>query len=183
MATNVRCAALHQPATHQQIVDHYIRCKRPDLLSELQWFKEQPTFSGAVEEAVRARSKLGQRLSHQRRLLTTVIPASIPVVLGSLPKLQQAKNFDEVFSLLSLVLQKVYGAGDLYIYDTALRIGAPMDLLPEQVYLQAGAAAGASKLLGRRVPRLLPLSKFPATFQRLQAYELENLLCCYRSYF
>jgi hypothetical protein len=45
-----------------------------------------------------------------------------------------------------LELVDVPGIGELYVYDTALRIGAKLGVFPEKVYLHAGARIGVRNL-------------------------------------
>ncbi len=83
------------------------------------------------------------------------------------------------------------GLGDLWAYDTTLRIGACIGantglatMSPTDVYLQSGARRGAIELQGKWVlgqRRIAPLDEFRQDFWGLKPYEFENFLCIYRS--
>jgi hypothetical protein len=61
-------------------------------------------------------------------------------------KRAETKTFDDFFTLLEQLLAPIKGLGELYVYDTALRIGAKIGLLPRRVYLHAGTRVGARHL-------------------------------------
>jgi len=81
------------------------------------------------------------------------------------------------------VLGKAAGLGDLFICDTALRVGAKIGLLPEQVFLHAGTRAGAAALGLSTKPRFLYVSDMPAELQVLAPHEIEDVLCIYAARF
>ena len=167
-------------ANNQELVQHYIRYRRPILESELREFSEKDTFFAALEIAVHARNAKGKRFDHQRRLKRHVIPRVWEISRYREPQLQECKTFQELFSQVEFIMKKVPNAGDLYKYDTALRIGAKLGLAPEAVYLQTGALKGARRLLPGTKCRTLPKDAFPKEFQPLSCSEIENFLCSYK---
>ncbi|MBI4192845.1 MAG: hypothetical protein HY525_20220 [Betaproteobacteria bacterium] len=79
-------------------------------------------------------------------------------------------------------MRSVRGIGELYVYDTALRLGAHLRLLPRQVYLHAGTRRGARALgLDHRAKSLAP-TKLPAALRCLRPYEMEDVLCIYEDW-
>jgi hypothetical protein len=79
-------------------------------------------------------------------------------------------------------VRSVHGIGELYVYDTALRLGAHLRLLPGEVYLHAGMRRGARALgLDHRVRSLAP-TKLPTPLRRLRPYEMEDVLCIYEDW-
>jgi hypothetical protein len=175
---------LTKPATHQQVVDHYIRYQQPDFIAELDWFRSQPTLVKAIREAALARDSRGKRLSHQRRLLRPVTPAAWRKLRLRQRQLESCKNFSQLYRVVERALSSIYGAGPLYSYDTALRLGAFLDISPCKVFLQSGSLQGAMKpsVGGGRRSRTMALNRFPSAFQVLEPCEMENLLCVYRDY-
>ena len=167
-------------ASNQELVQHYIRYRRPILEIELKEFSRQDTFYAALEIAVHARNAKGKRFDHQRRLKRHVIPKVWEISRYREPQLQECKTFQELFGQIESMMNNVPNAGDLYKYDTALRIGAYLDLAPEKVYLQTGALEGARRLLPGTKSRTLPKDAFPKEFQQLSCAEIENLLCAYK---
>jgi hypothetical protein len=75
------------------------------------------------------------------------------------------------------------GLGELYFYDTALRIGAKLGVLPQAVYLHAGTRAGATTLGLIVDGSVLLKSELPELPQKLQPHEVEDVLCIYKKYF
>lgn len=174
------CSTLPPHPTHAQIVAHYIATQRPGLHAELGHFVRPQPFSGLVRLAASATDARGKRLSHQYRLPRTTIPAAQPRLFAALADLRGSRTFGDLIGHVQSALRGLRGAGTLYVYDTALRIGYARGVLPAHVYLHAGARAGARRLLAGRLPRFVPLTAFPPAFHKLAPHEMENLLCRYR---
>jgi hypothetical protein len=77
-------------------------------------------------------------------------------------------------------LKPVDGIGELYIYDTALRIGAKLNLLPSRIYLHAGARVGARALGFAGRLKYIELRDLPKEFQKLEPHEIEDVLCIFK---
>ena len=122
-----------------------------------------------------------KRHGHQRRIRRTAIHKALKMLKSKVGELKKCKSFAQIFDCVSGNCSDIEGLGPLYIYDTALRIGAFSNKLPERVHLQAGA------LVGARVLRLdvknppLPVGDFPKPMQRLAPHEIEDFLCIYKN--
>jgi predicted kinase len=71
--------------------------------------------------------------------------------------------------------------GELYVYDTALRIGAKLNLFPARVYLHAGTRQGARALGLDARADALDMADLPREFHVLKPYEVEDVLCIFKS--
>lgn len=182
MSSCSHCPPLAKPASHRQILAHYIKHRCPQLDAELAWFAQPQSIGAAISRAAAAKGEDGKRLSHQCRLLKTVIPTASAKLRRAVKTFQRARTFDELFNMIQVVIGHIPGVGPLYVYDTALRLGAFLGLQPAEVYLHAGARDGAKRLLGNFAVSMVPLTQFPAVFHVLSPYEMENLLCCYRGH-
>jgi hypothetical protein len=80
-----------------------------------------------------------------------------------------------------LELGTLSGIGELYVYDTAFRLGAYLALLPVDVYLHTGTRAGARALKLNVDRKFIPIDEFPTALRHLQAHEIEDFLCIYKS--
>lgn len=173
------CSLLPRPITHAQIVADYVCHHRPLLQADLNWFAQPGTFTATIRRAALACIR-GKLHPHQHRLPKSTIPAAANALVAVAHRLRGARNFSALFSVVEQTLHPIYGAGPLYAYDTALRIGARRGLLPQVVYLHAGAKAGSIQLHIITNTRHVPLTAFSAVFNtQLRAYEMENLLCVY----
>jgi hypothetical protein len=77
-------------------------------------------------------------------------------------------------------LNGVRGLGELYYYDTALRIGASLRLMPRRVYLHRGTRDGAHALgLACKADSLDPRD-LPKALAVLEPREIEDFLCIYK---
>jgi hypothetical protein len=128
------------------IVRAYIGRIRPRAQAELDWFAHQPSLDSAIEKAALAVNSRGKRYSHQRRLKKTALKEALRNLLDKSGALKLARDFDELFNLIGAAVKPIPGIGELYVYDTALRIGAKLKLFPIKVYLHAGTRVGARAL-------------------------------------
>ncbi|MET3116360.1 hypothetical protein AAKU64_000566 [Undibacterium sp. GrIS 1.8] len=172
---------LKMPATHAEIVSHYIKHRRPDFACELRYFAEPIKFSEALLRAINAEHE-GTRFSHQCRLGKNVIPDTRSSLISKQAQLKKVTSFAELYEVINSSMENISGAGSLYAYDTALRLGTFMKLPPEQVFLQAGTLEGAKKLLPSIRARSVDLLLFPRVFHCLAPAEMEHLLCSYRDH-
>ena len=83
---------------------------------------------------------------------------------------------------LNNAVRSVRGIGELYVYDTALRIGAHLRLLPRQVYLHTGTRVGARALGLDDRTTSVSLSHLPVGLRPLQPHEVEDVLCIYNDW-
>jgi hypothetical protein len=162
------------------IVNEYVRNNRCRPNRELEWFRRQPTLRSAIRFAGLAVNSEGKRFMHQRRLSKASLQAASNSLRRNESKIKRCKDFDELQTLLCRLLRRTRGIGELYIYDTAFRVGAKLGFLPKKVYLHAGTRLGASALAyDGRLP-WIDVSRLPRELRRLKAYEIEDLLCIYK---
>ncbi len=166
-----------------EAVINYIKNRRGKAERELRWFAIQRTLVEAVSVAALARSPFGKRLSHQRRIPQSVLEQSRRRLLDCLPDIEQCPSFESLHELLSQQIRSIPGIGELVVYDTALRIGAKLELEPKVVFLHAGTRVGA-KRLGIDVHRkYVDVRELPKPLRRLSAREIEDVLCIYKDWF
>lgn len=116
--------------------------------------------------------------------------------------IRAAKNFEQLVGVVAAVSFRVKGLGQLWAYDTALRIawyltkkakkeGRRVNLLPGRwVYVHQGAEAGRKRL--NPIPpkhehgmglSYVKIGDFPAELRRLSAWDIENYLCLFKRHF
>ncbi|MCX5747976.1 MAG: hypothetical protein NT062_36405 [Proteobacteria bacterium] len=167
------------------VVRHYKQTFRPRAAAELASFEAEETLEAAVGRAALAQEPDGTRYGHQRRRTAEELRRGTKKLLSCLPKLAAASNFGQLFEAVDAAVGHLDGLGDLYVYDTALRIGAQKKVFPARVYLHAGTRAGAIALLGKDAKDLKVIFKFelPKELHELEAHEIEDVLCIYKRYF
>jgi hypothetical protein len=167
------------------IIRRYKARHYPNHEAEMSWFRNQPTLHDAIFVAASAQDDRGKRYDHQRRLRRSALNASTSALL----RVEQAigkyrgRTFDELFALVEKTLGNILGAGELYLYDTALRIGSWLNLEPEKVYLHRGTRVGAMKLGVSGKRRFVEKSELPEPLRCLGAGEIEDILCIYADNF
>jgi len=172
----------------EAIVNDYIRNHRHNhppsgLYDRLNYFRAQPSLESAVIKAARAEGPRG-KLPHQKRIPNRALDKSAETLK---PKIEDIKKNGADFLALHRFIRETIGSiqdiGDLTVYDTALHIGAKLDLLPQQVFLHADAREGARALGTGHGRESIEMSELPRQFQQLAPYEAEDCLCIYRRAF
>jgi hypothetical protein len=158
----------------------YIRKIRPRAQAEIDWFAHQPSLDAAIEKAALAVNSRGKRYSHQRRLTREALKEALGNLLEKADAMEQARDFDALFGLVGAAVKPIHGLGELYVYDTSLRIGAKLNMFPTRVYLHAGTRLGASALGLDGSAATLKLSDLPSEFRTLEPHEVEDVLCIYK---
>lgn len=148
--------------------------------AELDWYGSQPSLREAVERAALATDERGKRFAHQRRLSKATLKEARRLLLANLWLLEASATFNDLFEHVRGLVSPIRGIGELYVYDTSLRIGARLHLMPKSIYLHAGTRVGARALgfSGRELR--LPVSRMPPEFQGLAPREIEDVLCIFK---
>ncbi len=163
------------------LVEDYIARYRDGHNAGLAFYRSQPSLAVAVEKAALAIRADGKRQSHQRRLSVAVLRSVSDRLIANLRPLAAAGDFERVLQIVDESAKSGFGA--LAIYDTALRVGSHLRLMPDRVYLHAGVKVGAKALgLDGRGGELVR-QQLPPELDRLELHEVEDFLCIYKSEF
>jgi hypothetical protein len=165
------------------IVDDYIRRFRPSANAELEWFRGQATLEAALDTAAKAIDDDGKRYSHQCRITSEAIVRAGRLMAANVERIRAASNFGVLLRRINEILGNAAGLGELYIYDTALRLGAKLGFLPQQVFLHAGTRVGAAALGLDTSQRFLFVRDMPEELRVLAPHEIEDVLCIYAEAF
>lgn len=165
------------------LVRSYRIHNRPDSERELAFFREMPSIDLAVQHAALAIDERNKRYSHQRRISQAPLKLARQILSQTLRRIESCASFHELHGLLEEVLGEVRGLGELYIYDTALRLGAFRCLAPEFVYLHRGTRTGAKALGLNTGNGYLKVSEVPSPLRTLAPHEIEDFLCIYKRHF
>ncbi|WP_434139574.1 hypothetical protein [Photobacterium leiognathi] len=125
---------------------------------------------------------------NQRGILVSTLKEMESKVIKRIDSIVNATSFDELIEIIQS--EKVRGFGELSIYDTAVRIGSFLNLIPDKVYLHAGAREGLLKLEekelvpeGSSSEKYILVDDLPEPLKKLHPVEVENLLCSYKKEF
>lgn len=160
------------------IVRAYIARCRSHSDEELGSFSVEPTVASAIERAGRAETSEGKRYHHQRRLPKALLRFSAKQLMRA--HLERAKSFDDLHRRVDLTVGSLHGIGELTVYDSALRIGAKLGLLPRRVYLHRGTRVGARALGLDWRARTLEVGDLPRVLRALRPHEIEDCLCIFK---
>lgn len=141
-------------------------------------------LAGAITDAVGSKENDGTtHKPHQRRLHKCVYKKASDALLGCWPTIESSANFDNLHYIVESEFKRIRGAGPLFAYDVAYRIGlwlahrAPerYQWLPDKIYLHAGTAQGA-KLFGVK-GKIAVMQDFPECLRGGECDVLESFLC------
>jgi hypothetical protein len=164
----------------EAIVRAYSRKIRPKAQAEIDWFARQPSLDAAIEKAALALNSRGKRYSHQRRLTKAALKEAFHTLSDESNAIKQARDFDELFRIIRAAVKPIPGIGELYVYDTAFRIGAKLNLFPKKVYLHAGTRRGVRALGLDHSADTIKVSALPKELRTLEPHELEDILCIFK---
>lgn len=175
------CGPIRQIVTDlDAIVRHYIRNFRPKSEGELRHFRNQPNLSESIRRAALAKDPDEKRFKHQRRIPAKTLQVWAEVLHKKASQIQQCETFDHLFEMAENESRKLWGIGELCVYDTALRIGTYLGLEPNEVFLHAGTRDAARALGLDGVRRAVPLVDLPNALRQLKPREIEDCLCIYK---
>ncbi|MCL4549834.1 MAG: hypothetical protein M1495_14840 [Bacteroidetes bacterium] len=125
----------------------------------------------------------GKRFAHQRRLKKQALINSRDILFQNITKLKKVNDFHSLFEIVTDLLLPIKGVGELYYYDTTLKLGSYLRLFPEYIYLHSGTRTGAQKMNLPFKKKYLLKHEIPMELQKLLPYEVEDFLCIYKDSF
>jgi hypothetical protein len=159
------------------IIAHYLANYSDNADRELRFYRRQGTLNNALEHAALTRLPSGKRAHHQRRLSAATLNAAWKALQQC--DFNGCTTFHDLFCLIDETVRQIDGIGELYVYDTALRIGSYLRLSPDRVYLHAGVRVGA-RALGFTGRDYIRCSDLPIEFSILKPNQIEDCLCIYK---
>ena len=134
----------------------------------------------AIEVAGMSQMPDGKKWPHQARIPNQVLKESTRRLRSA--GISGAASFEQLHDLITASAGSVNGIGELYCYDTALRIGAFLGFESETVFLHRGTRAGATALGFDTRLKVIQIEELPAELQTLAAYQLEDVLCIFKDW-
>ena len=174
-ASNGRCQKREAGSDRSHLYTHHqtARAGRARLVRASTLSRTGKRNSGARGD------KPGQTLFPSAQDYKICVTTGTSHLVGSERTIRRSRNFDNLFNLIERTLKPVRGIGELYLYDTALRIGAKLNLSPTKVYLRAGTRDGA-RALGADATATLDMGALRLEFHCLEPYEIEHILCIFK---
>jgi len=131
----------------------------------------------AIHDAAAALCEHGRMYSHQRRNGHAVCKWAADLLLKQRTKIKACKSFEDLVAIVKRCTRLIPRFKELSVYDTALRIGANLDIFPDRVYLHCGAKAGARNLQLKIGKGYLEKSDLPIELRQLPPHIIENFFC------
>lgn len=166
----------HPADSLERIVSDFISQHRCRANLEMRWYASQPNLGAAICVATLSKTSEGKRHPHQYRIPQQALERARCRLTANF---REAASFHELWEIVDLESGGIHRIGELAVYDISHRLGAFLGLRPDNVYLHAGARAGA-KCLGIMSGRFVSRGGLPSQLQRLSSAEIEDCLCIYK---
>lgn len=149
-------------------------------LHELERFFKSLSFQSAVEYAASGVTPHSKIHPHQRAVGVKQLRQSAAVLKKYTPAIRKARSFADLFIITEAVRSQLRRLGDLWSYDTALRMAFNRGKMfyPQAVFVHKTIKKGIKKIF-LKIPmkqRTLPLKIFPREIQFLKPFEIEYFL-------
>lgn len=166
----------------QKLVNEYCETYEKQLDRFLQYYSRLMSRpERLIHDIAWGRTADGTIHPHQRRVRRETKEAAEKLLKDKWEEIMSRDTLS--FEDLMNIFMPIKGAGQLYAYDAALRLGECFGVKPEKVYLHRGALDGAKALLGRDIIKgrtYVNMEELPLELQCLAPYHVENFLCIYK---
>jgi hypothetical protein len=163
------------------IIKHYKANSRKREDKHIEFCIGQNSLADAINVAAKAVDENNKIHFHQRRVGRTELDTFAESLVSFENEIEKAISFDDIFEITKKA--KTEGINELAQFDTALRIGNFLKMLPQKVYLTSSTRTGAENLLGHLFDKTsLTIEDFPTPFNRpdLSTTEIEDILHIYK---
>lgn len=102
------------------------------------------------------------------------------VLLKEINYFEKVTLFTEIYDRLYRITESHSEFGELFAYDVSLRIGSYLKVLPNNIYLHAGAEKGYKSIFGEVESPIVKKEVFSnllIDFEDLSPCQIENFLC------
>ena len=123
------------------------------------------------------------RESHQNRFKKETLIKSRDILFNNINELKKTKDYHSLYMTIRKLIIPIQGVGELYCYDTTLKIGSFLKIFPDYIYLHRGTRIGAERLRLAYKKEYLTMKEIPREFKKLLPYELEDFFCIYKDEF
>jgi len=168
---------------HQHLSNQNDNCSCDSLM---QFVVNQPDIEKAIKIAVNSRDETGKMNYHQSRVPREAYGKFGKALVNIKDKIEKSTDFDQLFTVIQTEGKKIHGVGELFIYDTAFRIGQKLKIYPDRIYLHRGTRIGVERFMGRKIHNgyiLKEQLKPPFDTCPLECWQLEDFFCIYKDIF
>jgi len=153
-------------------------------LHELQRFFKSLPFATAIEYAASGVTPHRRTHPHQQPIGVKRLRQSAALLKNFTGFIRKAKSFGDLFMIAETVKSQLKGLGDLWSYDTSLRMAfnRGKTFYPQAVFMHGTVVNGVKKIFSK-IPmsgRTLPMKIFPKEIRQLRPFEAENFLSVWR---
>jgi hypothetical protein len=177
---------------HEILADYNHHAKQIDD-DEIEFFSkhQRANFEEVLLLAGLAINAEGNRLAHMNRLRYASLSRGLTAIIVHKEALRNQSDFNALLNMIYMTLNGVDHLNEMYWYDTALRIGAYLEKLPDHIYLHCGTRDGAIALeINTRKENgnyrvFIDIEDLPPELRddSLKPLHYESLLCIYKDDF
>lgn len=164
-----------------QLVRIYKRKHGPRLAAYLDYFQNLDSIEDAIRYA--CHGKDGKIHGHQHLVGKAKLEQARKRLQKCSDEIAAIESFDDLLLLVEDRTSSIYRFGVLAVYDTALRLGAYLDVWPEVVYLHAGTKKGCRAISVATNGGTVEMKRLPEPIRSLEPYQAEDFLCIFKDQF
>jgi hypothetical protein len=163
----------------QSDIADYRENEMRELFELMRFFKSLSPHS-AIEYAASGVTPHRKIHPHQRGIGVKQLRQSAIMLKGFTSAIRNAKSFADLFIITEAVKSELKGLGNLWSYDTALRMAFNRGntFYPRAIFVQRSNMKGIKKIFSKMPmkQRTLPVKIFPGEMRSMKPFEIENFL-------
>ncbi|TGK19034.1 hypothetical protein [Leptospira stimsonii] len=162
------------------VIDKYFNGRNEWSICECDEIESYSDFKSMILNVAWAKRSNGKRFFHQRLIRHQALSQAAKLIIDNAENFRSANNFEELFNRMNNLVKNIYGIGELFIYDTANRIGTFLKIEPSKVYIHNGVRKGAQALGFRGSISAIEMEHLPQPLAKLRPKDVEDILCIFK---
>jgi hypothetical protein len=174
---------IYNKKINEYLFKHNEKCSYDSVI---RFVLKQTEIEKVIAIAVKSRDEFGKMHSHQRRVPKIAFENFTEALMLVKKSIIEATEFDQLFSMIAIEGNKIFGVGEILIYDTSFRIGNWKNIFPRKIFLYAGTRKGVERFMNRKIRNnyfLKEKLKPPFNTCKLECWQLEDFFCIYKDIF
>jgi len=170
-------AALRGTSSLKRLLSAYLAGRKLTPRDDISSYLPKRPIREAIRRAAWAKRDDDKRHSHQRLSPRNSLRDAEAALLRKENVISAARDFGALLNIVEKTVRGIPGLGELYVYDTSLRVGRTLKKSPKTVYLHRGARDGARALDLKYKKAFLTKSELPPALRNQKPEDIEDFLC------
>jgi len=178
---------INKESYYREKINEYLSFRKNDCTHDnvINFVRKQKTLSDAIIISIKSRDINNKKHPHQYHLKDSTLNNFSRKILENIEEIEKVSSFDQLFSVFEI--NRIYGIGEMTIYDSAFRTGIYKGIQPDKIYLHRGTRKGIEQLFhGKKIYKNnISKQELPTPFNNceLVPWQLEDFFCIYKDIF